>query len=234
MKIFTRVALLFLGITAMFVGQEAKAQLTMTPLDTVYTYSSTATLGTRQNPNQPAAGKNGKWVRTVRMSWNTTEYKCYIYNGSAFRNPFPKTYNPTTNNGKKYPILVFYHGDGEDGVITDNEDQLDHGAQPFQTMIDNGTFDGYAIFMQTQFGFGTANNANYQVLIDSLCTYYQGAPYRVIQNGLSGGGQGEWNHLVAAPTYFGASIPMSAALTQDATPADVTMLRFTPIWNLDG
>jgi fibronectin type 3 domain-containing protein len=234
MKLFTRVAFLLLAFVAVIGGQEAKAQLTMTPLDSVYTYNSKATLGTVTNPNQPATGKIGKWIRTVRMSWNTNEYKAYIFNGTDFRIHFPHTYNPTTPNGKRYPIIAFYHGDGEDGTIYDNEDQLDHGAQPFESEIDAGGFDGFALFIQTQYGFGVANDLNIQALIDSLCTYYQGDPYRVIQNGLSGGGQGEWNNLVAAPTYFGASIPMSAALTADATPADVQMLRWTPIWNLDG
>jgi len=234
MKLFTRVAFLLLAFVAVIGGQEAKAQLTMTPLDSVYTYNSKATLGTVTNPNQPATGKIGKWIRTVRMSWNTNEYKAYIFNGTDFRIHFPHTYNPTTPNGKRYPIIAFYHGDGEDGTIYDNEDQLDHGAQPFQSEIDAGGFDGFALFIQTQYGFGVANDLNIQALIDSLVTYYQGDPYRVIQNGLSGGGQGEWNNLVAAPTYFGASIPMSAALPADATPADVAMLRWTPIWNLDG
>jgi hypothetical protein len=121
MKLFTRVAFLLLAFVAVIGGQEAKAQLTMTPLDSVYTYNSKATLGTVTNPNQPATGKIGKWIRTVRMSWNTNEYKAYIFNGTDFRIHFPHTYNPTTPNGKRYPIIAFYHGDGEDGTIYDNE-----------------------------------------------------------------------------------------------------------------
>jgi large repetitive protein len=234
MKIFTRVALLVLAVTAATAWQETKAQRAMTPLDSVYTYNSSATLGTPTNPNQPAAGKIGKWIRTVRLSWNTNEYKAYIYNGSNFRIHFPATYNPTTNNGKRYPILVFYCGDGEEAGIYDNEDQLTHGGQPFETAIDAQTFDGYAIFMQCQYGWGTAQFLNYQALIDSLVTNYQGDPYRVIQNGLSGGGQGVWNHLDAAPTYFAGSVPMSATLTNDGTQAVINVVKWTPIWNLDG
>jgi hypothetical protein len=234
MKIFTRVAFLTLAFVAVLAGKSAKAQLAMSPLDSVYTYSATAPAGSVTNPNQPAAGKIGRWIRTVRVAWNTNEYKAYVFNGSAFRIHFPKSYNPTANDGKRYPILIFYCGDGEYAKITDNEVQLVHGAQPFQTQIDAGNFDAYTVFLETQFGFGVAQQQNYQAIIDSLVVGYKGDPYRVIQNGLSGGGQGEWNHLVASPSYFGASIPMSAALTQDATPADVQALRFTPIWNLDG
>ena len=39
-----------------------------------------------------------------------------------FRLHFPKTYNPSANDGKKYPVLVFFHGLGEsDTSIYDNE-----------------------------------------------------------------------------------------------------------------
>jgi large repetitive protein len=234
MKLFTRVAFLLLAFIAVIERQEAKAQRIMTPLDSVYTYNANATLGSVTNPNQPAAGKIGKWIRTVRMSWNTNEYKAYMYNGSAFRIHFPLTYNPAVNNGKRYPIIIFYCGDGEEAGIDDNEDQLDHGAQPFMQAIDAGTFDGYAIFMQSQYGWGLAQWLNYQTLIDSLVAGYQGDPYRVIQNGLSGGGQGIWNHLAYNPTYIAGSVPMSATLTNDGTQAVINLVKYIPIWNLDG
>jgi len=234
MKIFTRVAFLLLAFIAVIAGQEAKAQLVMNPTDSVYTYNANATAGSVTNPNQPAAGKIGKWIRTVRMSWNTNEYKAYMYNGSAFRIHFPHSYNPTANDGKRYPIIIFYCGDGEEAGIDDNEDQLAHGAQPFMAAIDAGTFDGYAVFMQSQFGWGLAQWLNYQSLIDSLVAGYKGDPYRVTQNGLSGGGQGIWNHLAYNPTYIAGSVPMSATLTNDGTQAVINLVKYIPIWNLDG
>src|SRR5579872_1663472 len=128
-------------IVAAFSWQEANAQVVMNPNDSVYTYDSSAAAGSVTHPNQPASGKIGKWIRTVRMSWNTNEYKAYIYNGSAFRIHFPRSYNPTANDGKRYPILIFYCGDGEEAGIYDNEDQLAHGGQPFMWAIDGGKFD---------------------------------------------------------------------------------------------
>ncbi|HLI92707.1 MAG TPA: PA14 domain-containing protein [Puia sp.] len=221
----------FISVTG---PQDATAQRAMNPDDSVYTYNAAAAPGTATNPNQPASGKIGKWVRTVRLSWNTNEYKAYIYNGSAFRIHFPKSYNPTAIDGKRYPILIFYCGDGEEAGIYDNEDQLAHGGQPFMWAIDGGKFDGYAIFMQTRYGWGEAQWLNYQALIDSLVVGYKGDPYRVIQNGLSGGGQGIWNHLAFNPTYFAASVPMSATLTSDGSWSFIHSVRFMPIWNLDG
>ena len=234
MKPFTQSVFLLLTLIVLTTGQEAKAQLAMNPNDSVYTYNANATLGTSTNPRQPAAGKIGKWIRTVRMSWNTNEWKAYIFGGSDFRIHFPHTYSQTNPTGKKYPILVFYHGDGEEAGIYDNENQLVHGAQPFQAQIDAGNFDGFAIFMQTQYGWGAAQFLNYQAIIDSLVAYYQADPYRVTQNGLSGGGQGIWNHLAYNPTYFAGSIPMSATLTNDGTQAVINLVKYTPIWNLDG
>src|SRR5215218_7321175 len=68
-------------------------------------------------PAKPASGQVGKWVRTPRVSWTTTSYKCYIYNNMAFRLKYPKNYDST----KAYPILIFFHGIGEYGTIYDNE-----------------------------------------------------------------------------------------------------------------
>ena len=79
-------------------------QSILNPNDTVVNYDS------KNPPTQPTFGQIGKWVRTPKLSWNTTEYKCYFYKGYAFRLHFPKSYNPTANDGKKYPMLVFFHG----------------------------------------------------------------------------------------------------------------------------
>lgn len=196
------------------------------PTDTLVNYDST------NPPIQPPAGKIGKWVRTPSMSWNSSAFKAYIYEKSDFRLHFPQTYKP--NDGKKYPIMVFYHGNGEEGTIYDNETTLRNGMLTFHKMEVQGVYDGYIIVMQNQFGWGEAQFANLQALIDTLCQEYGGDPYRVIQNGLSGGGQGVEQHLVRNPTYFATAIPMSAALPQDATPAIVNILKFTPIWDLDG
>jgi predicted esterase len=224
MKTFT-LRVLLVGLSFLFL-QSPQAQKMLDPTDTLVNYDSL------NPPVQPAAGKIGKWVRTPSMDWSTTAYKAYIYQKSDFRLHFPQTYQP--NDGKKYPIMVFYHGDGEEGPIYDNETPLRNGMLTFHKMEVQGVYDGYIIVMQNQFGWGAAQFVNLQDLIDTLVQEYGGDPYRVIQNGLSGGGQGVWNQLVLNPTYFAAAIPMSAALPQDATPADVNTLKFTPIWNLDG
>ena len=224
MKTFT-LKVILVGLSFLFL-HSVQAQKMLDPSDTLVNYDS------MHRPVQPAFGKIGKWAWTPSMDWSTTAYKAYIYNGSDFRLHFPQTYKP--NHGKKYPIIVFYHGDRKEGPIYDNETTLRNGMLTFHKMEVQGVYDGYIIVMQNNFGWGEVQFANLQNLVDTLVQEYGGDPYRVIQNGLSGGGQGVWQQLVRNPTYFAASIPMSAALVQDATPADVNILQFTPIWNLDG
>jgi len=130
--------------TTLFLSVPGFSQSVLDPNDAVITYNSA------NPPAQPAWGQIGKWVRTVRLGWNTTNYKCYIYKGNAFRLRFPKSYNPAANDGKKYPMLIFMHGLGETGDIYDNEYQLYHGGQGFDNSVSNGSFDGYILCMQSQ------------------------------------------------------------------------------------
>src|SRR5580704_13619300 len=109
--------LLVLAVTLMNV---AVGQSIINPADTIVNFTKTS------NPTQPAFGTIGKWGRTPSLTWNTTEYKCYVLNGFPFRVHFPKSYQPGVNDGKLYPILVFWHGLGEAGPVTDNETQLFH------------------------------------------------------------------------------------------------------------
>src|SRR6476661_2566933 len=95
-------------------------------------------------PVKPASGKVGKWVRTPRVAWNTTSFKCYIYNNMCFRLKYPKNYDST----KTYPLLIFFHGKGEYGSIYDNEYQLYLGGQLHGNAVDNGAFNGFLLYPQ--------------------------------------------------------------------------------------
>jgi len=154
MKIFTKsIPACLLVLTAALLVQRVSGQSILNPADSVYTYNANAAAGTVTNPNQPANGTIGKWIRTVRMSYSTNEWKCYIFEGMCFRLHFPLGYNPTANDGNLYPLLIFYHGAGEAGPITDNEESMAHGGQtPFQTASDAGTWPGYIIIPQNTNG----------------------------------------------------------------------------------
>src|SRR5579871_2266675 len=186
MKTFTQgLILAFLCFIAMFPVSAVQGQSILDPTDPVITYNSSSP------PTQPAWNSIGKWVRTVRLSWNTTNYKCYIFNSYPFRLRYPKSYNPTANDGKKYPILIFFHGAGEAGTMYDNELSLAHGGNVFDTAVANGTFDGYIFVMQTPNGFwGEPVYGYITQVLDYMIANNKLDPFRISLNGLSAGGEG--------------------------------------------
>ncbi|HYJ63217.1 MAG TPA: prolyl oligopeptidase family serine peptidase, partial [Parafilimonas sp.] len=203
-------------------------QSVMDPNDTVVNYNSNTP------PTQPAWGKIGKWVRTPRVSWNTNEYKCYIYKGAAFRLHFPKSYNPTANDGKKYPMLVFFHGLGEAGNIYDNEYQLYHGGNVFQAAVDNGKFDGYVLCMQSDGFWGSNQYQDIAEIIDYMVANNKLDPFAVSDNGLSAGGAGTWEMMFSHPSYIASAVPMSSISTNYTAQSVIDEVKFTPIWDIQG
>src|ERR1700733_9477337 len=158
---------LFIVFVAVLCCSDISAQNVMSPTDVIVTYNGAATLGTTTHPNQPPPGVMSKWVRTVRMSWNTNNYKCYIWNGLAFRLRFPNNYNPV--NASKYPIIVFFHGGGEVGSIYDDEDHLLWGAQTFEQRVNNNEWNGFILYAQTQtVGFDDSYFSRINGILDTL------------------------------------------------------------------
>jgi hypothetical protein len=187
------------------------------PNDPVITYNA------NNPPTQPTWGQIGKWVRTVRLNWNTNFYKAYFYKRCAFRLKFPKTYNPNANDGKKYPMLVFFHGLGETGSIYDNEYQLYQGGNDFSAAVDNGIFDGYVSGTSTsQFAlFGALIVKVYNQLVLTLPSnlpFVQGIASRpseksakVIQTqSLSG-----LDNIISYPNSFSSNFTLSFKLPKE-------------------
>jgi len=208
--------------------QFAMGQSIINPADTIVNYTSTST------PTQPAYNTIGKWGRTPSLGWNTSEWKCYILNGCAFRVHFPVGYNPTANDGKTYPMLVFYHGAGEAGPITDNETSLFHGGQPFQTAVDNGTYPGYVLVMQTVQYWGTAYYAAVAQIIDYMIAHNKLDMARVSINGLSAGGQATWQFFQGYAPYCASALPMSAVDISYESSTIVQQMKYTPYWLFQG
>ncbi len=205
MKTNSRIISSIIITLALFLYQVTNAQSVMDPSDPLVNYNSSAP------PTQPAWGQIGKWVRTPLLNWTTTSYKAYIYKGFQFRLKFPKTYNPTANDGKKYPLFVFFHGLGETGTIYQNEKQLLHGGQFFRDKVDNGTFDGYLLYPQSGGFWGAGQFDLVREIIDYMIVNNKVDPFQIIDNGLSAGGAATWEMLFRHPTYFAAALPMSDA-----------------------
>jgi predicted esterase len=219
-------ALLVLLCVCLQVG--ASGQSIINPADTIVNFTSSS------KPTVPAYGTIAKWGRTPSLSWNTSEWKCYIYNGQPFRVHFPQSYNPTANDGKKYPMLVFLHGLGEAGPVTDNETQLFHGGNVFQAKTDGGTFDAYVICAQSTGGWGPGNYTALIPVIDYMIANNKVDMARVSVNGLSAGGQGTWEIAQDYTPYFAGVLPMSACSINYETQTFVNNIKFTPYWLFQG
>ena len=219
---------LLIATLFLLTAQTVQGQSILNPNDSVITFNPADT------PAIPAYGSIAKWVRTVRMNWNTDLWKCYIYNGNQFRLRFPPDYNPSVNNGKLYPMMIFMHGEGEGGVVYDNEYSFTHGGQIFDQAVTNGTFDGYVLIMQTSGGWGPNQMVAQQYIVDYMIANNQLDPFRVTLNGLSGGGSGCWEFYQSAPTYPAGLLPMSSVAIAFDSPDTVAKWKYTPIWCITG
>jgi hypothetical protein len=228
MRKFTQCIALLVAFYVAIALQTASAQSVLDPNDPVVTYNPNTP------PVQPPDGQIGKWVRTVRMDWNTDMYKAYIYKGLAFRLHFPKTYNPTANDGKKYPIMLFFHGHGEFGAITDNEFHLLHGHQGFDQAIQQGTFDGYVLSAQSTDFFNITDYDRLIQIVNYMIANNKVDPFHITVNGLSQGGQACWEMLSTFPTYISGSQPMSWSQTSYTDPTFINKIKYTPNWVFQG
>ena len=221
---------LLTGVLLLAAG--SNAQNVFDANDPVYTYNASAPAGSNTNPNTPPANTMAKWVRTVRMSWDATKFKCYYFNGMAFRLRFPNNYDPS--GATKYPLVVFYHGGGETGPVTDNEFQLLWGAQLFEQRINAGEWNGFLLFPQElTVGWDDSYFSRVNVILDTLQRYNNLDPERFITMGLSSGGYGSLAH---AQLY-----PKRVATVVAASPSYVNSLNYNlggivhiPLWISNG
>jgi predicted esterase len=258
----TRQILLSACLGYSFFAQESLAQSIIDPSDTVFEYNS-AHPPTPPDYFHPLV----KWVRTLNIEngavqtrnpgWNSDVCKAYTYNGLCFRVQFPKTYNPGANDGKKFPLIIFLHGQGENdqtylgppppGAGTynyDNEYHLLQGPPQFDAAIQNGKYDGYVLSPQLQNNVSGSPTVYYYGILNDIMNIvkYMIAnnkvdPFHIVVNGLSMGGVGTWDMLNSFPTYFAAIAPMSSPTTfvdWNNTGTYFSSKRFTPIWASQG
>ena len=243
----------FLLLTTVVVAtQLAYAQNVFNPADPIVRYSSSATYGSAQRPDTNRAGLQ-KWVSvptsgisTGTTTWDASSFKAYYLYTNGVRVPyrvkFPTSY--TTNPTKKYPVLIFLHGAGEVGCATNgglynNEKQLWLGGNLFRSRVDNGSFDGFLLYPQLVISNGcwdswgttaTSRLSNIISMLDSLGKYARLDIDRVVLNGLSGGGYGDWRFADIFPQRVAKIIPSAAAGSTNNRLAFVHI----PIWFATG
>lgn len=229
-KLFTFIVVLLSIAVTQLASAQFQYGVNPSDPDVIFTQSNQPTL--------PAWNDYGvvKWGHTNRLGWGPFNkgYKSYYYRGMAFRLKFPKTYVHGVSDGKKYPMLIFFHGRGEAGTVYDNEYQLLHGGELHADKVNDGTFDGFLFYAQST----TGNSQDYFALISELIDYLTANAKvdmdRVAVSGLSSGGQASWEFL-QNNTYgrkVSTSIPICAAQT-NYVPSMSNYVTI-PIWVSNG
>ena len=219
-------SLLLMVLQIILLSQFVNAQNVLDPNDPIVNYNS---------GNPPATPPNGtiaKWVITKTVSWNTSSFKAYYYNGMAFRLKYPKTYH--AGDTTRYPVLIFLHGLGELGTIYNNDLQLYHCAQDMSNADDNGDFNAFILFPQSTNGWWSSF---YFTALNGVINYMDQNKMidlnRLFVSGLSGGGQGDWEYILEYPKMFaGAEIISAAALDYEQNINSV--YKYVPIWLSQG
>src|SRR5687768_1577444 len=153
--------LLLTTISIFFISTLVNGQNVFNPADPIVRYNAGAASGSAQNPDQNTAGLQ-KWVSTATLgissgsgSFDASSYKAYFININgakvAFRMKFPRSYSNPDSVGKKYPMMLFFHGAGEagcpsNGGLYNNEKQLLHGGRLFRDAVNNNQFDGFLTY----------------------------------------------------------------------------------------
>jgi len=175
-----------------------------------------------------------KWGHTNRLGWNPYNYgyKCYWHRGMVFRVKFPKSYQQGVQDGKKYPMFMFFHGMGERGSIYDNEYQLLHGGQLHAQKVDAGDFDGFLIYPQSTDGSFQGYFPAMNSFIDSLVAGAKADEDRLIVSGLSAGSQSNYEYIYQNPKRVASLIIISAAATTYYS--QLSTYLTVPVWITNG
>lgn len=217
----------------LFFVSAGNAQNVFNPNDSMYTYDPASPAGSNTNPNLPPTNTMGKWVRSfVKNYWDVSKFKCYIYNNMAFRLRFPNNYDPS--GATKYPLIVFFHGGGEVGPITDNENQLYWGAQIFEQRINNGDWNGFLLFPQeTNIGWDDSYFLRINDILDTLQKYNRLDADRTIAMGLSSGGYGAVAYAQLHPDRISSAIGASPSYISTLN-HDLGNFVHVPLWISNG
>ena len=144
------------------------------------------------------------------------------WTNDADKVPYRAIETPGRRDGEKLPLIVFLHGDWQDG--TDNVSQLAGYGNGSMELIDQAIDGGVPLVYaapQTTGAYWPPTRV--QAVIRDALARWPIDPRRVILTGISDGGTGVWDALKAWPGCFAAGVPMSGMteLTGLATIRDV-------------
>ncbi len=147
--------------------------------------------------------------------------------------------------GKKYPLVVLFHGAGERG--TNNVSQLQWGAEPILRYMREKGIEGYFVAGQVPPGqqwvetpWGDMSHRMKEKpsevmglaleLLDKVCAEESVDMSRIYVTGISMGGYGTWDAIQRRPKFFAAAMPVCGG-------GDTHLawkIRDVPIWAWHG
>jgi len=151
------------------------------------------------------------------------------WSSDALRVPYRAIETPGRRGGERLPLIVFLHGDGQDG--TDNESQLAGHGNGSMELIDRAIEGGVPlVYVAPQTSGAYWPPAHVQAVVHDVFARWPVDPRRVVLTGISDGATGVWDALKAWPRCFAAGVPMSGMTEL----AGFAAIRDVPEWIFHG
>ncbi|HEU4664462.1 MAG TPA: hypothetical protein VFS55_10565 [Dokdonella sp.] len=143
--------------------------------------------------------------------------------------PYRAVVTSGRRDGEKLPLLVFLHGDWQDG--TDNESQLAGGGNGSFELVDAARAGGIPlVYVAPQTTGAYWPPARVAAVVHDALQRWPIDPRRVYLTGISDGATGVWDALKAWPRCFAAGVPMSGMTEL----AGLGPIRDVPQWVFHG
>ena len=151
------------------------------------------------------------------------------WTADAEKVPYRAIETPGRRNGEKIPLIVFLHGDWQDG--TDNVSQLAGYGNGSMELIDQAIDGGVPlVYAAPQTTGAYWPPARVEAVVRDALARWPIDPRRVILTGISDGGTGVWDALKTWPQCFAAGVPMSGMTELTG----LSTIRDVPQWIFHG
>ena len=143
--------------------------------------------------------------------------------------PYRAIGTPGRRNGESLPLIVFLHGDWQDG--TDNESQLaGRGNGSFELVDAARAAQVPLVYVAPQTTGAYWPPARVVAVVRDALGRWPIDPRRIYLTGISDGASGVWDALKAYPSCFAAGVPMSGMTEL----AGLGPIREVPQWVFHG
>lgn len=151
------------------------------------------------------------------------------WTADAARVPYRAIQTPGRRDGEKLPLVVFLHGDWQDG--TDNQSQLAGRGNGSYELVDAAREDGIAlVYVAPQTTDAYWPPARVAAVVRDALARFPIDRRRIYLTGISDGATGVWDALKTYPACFAAGVPMSGMTEL----AGLGPIRDVPQWVFHG